>query len=204
MGTYLSFRCGAEKRLITRIIVMPPACLNNRCCWRSRYIGPIRARPSGWRRNFAIRPAESGSRIRQAAAPMRIILARDAWTWLNQPLRWSHGPTVDYLMEKLSGEAGEWSWRPRTPISRVSQPSSSYPMTLPVVPRLSLAFRREAQACRVFLNRLVIAGHAIAAVSKAADQKGRIRIRTSLEGGTVHLRCRHRLWHPRKHSRPSL
>jgi hypothetical protein len=71
--------------------------------------------------NFAIRPAESGSRIRQGAAPMRIILARDALTWLNQPLRWSHGPTLDYLMEKLGGEAWEWSRRPRTPISTVSQ-----------------------------------------------------------------------------------
>jgi two-component system, NtrC family, sensor kinase len=41
------------------------------------------------------------------------------------------------------------------------------------------------QVNQVFLNLLVNAAHAIAAVSKAADQKGLIRIRTSLEGDTV-------------------
>jgi hypothetical protein len=55
-------------------------------------------------------------------------------------------------------------------------------MRLPVIPRLSVAFRREAQACQVFLNRFVIAAHAIAAVSKAAAQKGRIRIRDFARG----------------------
>jgi hypothetical protein len=135
---------------------------------------------------------------------MRIILARDALTWLNQPLRWSHGPTRDYLMEKLGGEAWEWSRRPRIPISTVSQPSSSYPITLPVIPRLSLAFRREAQACRVFLNRLVIAVHAIAAGSKGCRPEGPHPAPDFVEGDTLHLRCRYRLWHPRKHSRQSL
>jgi two-component system, NtrC family, sensor kinase len=41
------------------------------------------------------------------------------------------------------------------------------------------------QVNQVFLNLLVNAAHAIAARSKAADQKGLIRVRTSLEGDTV-------------------
>lgn len=56
MGDHLFSRRGTEKRFIAPIIVMPQAVFNNRCCWRSRYVGSIGTGPFWLGSNFRHQP----------------------------------------------------------------------------------------------------------------------------------------------------
>ncbi len=70
---------------------------------------------------------------------------------------------------------------------------------------LPLVICNIGEVNQVFLNLLINAAHAIGDANKGTDQKGVIRVRTSLRARCrLDLHFRHRLWYPGKDSRQNL